>query len=270
MASLQLIEGATRFAHSIAFMTYQKRMVFQFCLFVFCVIQLALFQSKRKHYHGITMAVQDANNRFILALDIILLIAVLAVICLGWIARPSFELHALHLNSLIVCLLIMWIMVAGVYIHHYYANFVCNLLIAAFIVASDVFTLKHSQVDIVAVKQAVRRTKSKSSVLYNTLTSASDQSGSVECDLEAAAPSASELKATYPSINLAEKGMLTHGFRVNLAAVPIISSFDPLPTTLVFDMFEHVTHLVDSSSCHIYTALWNSCPVVLKLIKVRP
>lgn len=40
-----------------------------------------------------------------------------------------------------------------------------------------------------------------------------------------------------------------------------------IPTDLDWKMFEYVTHITDSSSCHIFSAYWNNTPVILKLIK---
>jgi len=40
-----------------------------------------------------------------------------------------------------------------------------------------------------------------------------------------------------------------------------------LPTDISWDSFSFVEHRIDSSSCHIYTALWQRQPVIVKLIK---
>ena len=43
------------------------------------------------------------------------------------------------------------------------------------------------------------------------------------------------------------------------------------PSTLdvPWEVFSFVEHRIDSSSCHIYTALWTNLPVVIKLIKAE-
>jgi len=40
-----------------------------------------------------------------------------------------------------------------------------------------------------------------------------------------------------------------------------------LPTDISWDSFSFIEHRIDSSSCHIYTALWQKRPVIVKLIK---
>jgi hypothetical protein len=42
-----------------------------------------------------------------------------------------------------------------------------------------------------------------------------------------------------------------------------------LPSNLEWNEFSQVEHCIDSSSCHIYTALWGTVPVILKLIKAE-
>lgn len=73
-------------------------------------------------------------------------------------------------------------------------------------------------------------------------------------------------------VDLAASGVC-EGFRVNLGAVNIsshtIEHITLPPRDLTWDAFTHVQHIVDSSSCHIYTALWEQRPVVLKLIKAE-
>lgn len=61
---------------------------------------------------------------------------------------------------------------------------------------------------------------------------------------------------------------ICEGFRVNMGNLP---SFDgnQTPRNLTWDDFAKIQHIVDSSSCHIYTALWKNQPVVLKLIKAE-
>lgn len=71
-------------------------------------------------------------------------------------------------------------------------------------------------------------------------------------------------------VDLTRKGMC-EGFRVNMHMLPNIKPVGGnklIPKDLVWESFSEVTHLVDSSSCHIYTALWGgTVPVILKLIK---
>jgi serine/threonine protein kinase len=67
-------------------------------------------------------------------------------------------------------------------------------------------------------------------------------------------------------VDLTEKGVCD-GFRINLAKLPINNP--NLPHNLTWDHFQHIQHLIDSSSCHIYTAFWDDLPVVLKLIKAE-
>jgi hypothetical protein len=57
-------------------------------------------------------------------------------------------------------------------------------------------------------------------------------------------------------------------YRVSLAKLPMLPNSD-IPTNLSWDTFINLQHLVDSSSCHIYTALWGETPVVVKLIKAE-
>jgi hypothetical protein len=71
---------------------------------------------------------------------------------------------------------------------------------------------------------------------------------------------------TLPPVNMNTKG-LVNGFRVNMNVLPL--NYNKTHTNLSFSMFSHITHLVDSSSCHIYTAMFYNTPVVLKLIKVE-
>jgi len=54
------------------------------------------------------------------------------------------------------------------------------------------------------------------------------------------------------------------GFRVKVEKLPEVKS---VATNLQWSSFTAVEHRIDSSSCHIYTALWNGKPVILKLIK---
>ena len=43
----------------------------------------------------------------------------------------------------------------------------------------------------------------------------------------------------------------------------------PPPTNVPWEVFSFIEHRIDSSSCHIYTALWANLPVVIKLIKAE-
>lgn len=57
------------------------------------------------------------------------------------------------------------------------------------------------------------------------------------------------------------------GFRANLSKLP---RSHPMPAeNLTWDVFSSVVHRIDSSSCHIYTALWQDTPVIIKLIKAE-
>lgn len=67
-------------------------------------------------------------------------------------------------------------------------------------------------------------------------------------------------------VDLTEKG-LCDGFRVNMTNLP--NNNPSIPHNLTWETFHSVHHLIDSSSCHIYTALWDDTPVVLKLIKAE-
>lgn len=42
-----------------------------------------------------------------------------------------------------------------------------------------------------------------------------------------------------------------------------------VPRDLSWSAFQNVQHMVDSSSCHIYSATWDGDPVILKLIKAE-
>lgn len=68
-------------------------------------------------------------------------------------------------------------------------------------------------------------------------------------------------------VDTADKA-ICEGFRINMGSLP---SFDgnQTPRNLTWDDFAKIQHIVDSSSCHIYTALWKNQPVVLKLIKAE-
>lgn len=67
-------------------------------------------------------------------------------------------------------------------------------------------------------------------------------------------------------VDLTEKGVCD-GFRVNLGKLPANNTL--IPHNLTWEHFHSIQHLIDSSSCHIYTALWEEMPVVLKLIKAE-
>lgn len=67
-----------------------------------------------------------------------------------------------------------------------------------------------------------------------------------------------ELRSHVPEDELYE------GFRVRIDRLPEASS---AVTNLPWSTFSNVEHRIDSSSCHIYTALWNDRSVILKLIK---
>eukprot|EP01042_Synura_sphagnicola_P017351 gene17351-21918_t len=67
-----------------------------------------------------------------------------------------------------------------------------------------------------------------------------------------------ELRSHVPEVELFE------GFRVRVDKLPEASTS---VTHLPWSIFTDVEHRIDSSSCHIYTALWDDKPVILKLIK---
>ena len=54
-----------------------------------------------------------------------------------------------------------------------------------------------------------------------------------------------------------------NGGNVTCAATMLES----VPTNIDWESFSHIEHRIDSSSCHIYTALWQRQPVIVKLIK---
>ena len=67
---------------------------------------------------------------------------------------------------------------------------------------------------------------------------------------------------------------ILEGFRVRMDKLPekknlILSSLNSheVDRRLAWNDFQNITHLIDSSSCHIYVATWNNKKVVLKLIK---
>jgi serine/threonine protein kinase len=55
------------------------------------------------------------------------------------------------------------------------------------------------------------------------------------------------------------------GFRVKLTSLP--PSTAPAPENVPWESFAFIEHRIDSSSCHIYTAIWKDSPVIIKLIK---
>jgi serine/threonine protein kinase len=71
-----------------------------------------------------------------------------------------------------------------------------------------------------------------------------------------------------------ETTMRVDGFKVNLSKLPPLVEPDSnwsFFNNLQWSDFRNVTHLIDSSSCHIYTANWrdHEKPVILKLIKLE-
>jgi serine/threonine protein kinase len=73
-----------------------------------------------------------------------------------------------------------------------------------------------------------------------------------------------------------EASMRADGYKVNLSKLPPLVEVDTrsqVVTNCVWSDFKNITHLIDSSSCHIYTATWtgryNEKPVILKLIKLE-
>jgi uncharacterized membrane protein (DUF485 family) len=63
------------------------------------------------------------------------------------------------------------------------------------------------------------------------------------------------------------------GCRANMRLLPLnrVDSREVIPRDLTWECFSNVEHRLDSSSCHIYTAVWNfaKIPVILKLIKTE-
>jgi hypothetical protein len=63
------------------------------------------------------------------------------------------------------------------------------------------------------------------------------------------------------------------GCRANMRLLPLVcvDSIEVIPRNLTWECFGNVEHRLDSSSCHIYTAVWiiAKIPVILKLIKTE-
>jgi len=83
-------------------------------------------------------------------------------------------------------------------------------------------------------------------------------------------PEASNSGHASPPPALEDEAALFDGFRLRLEKMPM-SLYNPpvVAHNLPWDAFVNVVHRIDSSSCHIYTALWESArrQVIIKLIK---
>lgn len=242
-----------RLWHRVGHMTYRRRMLLYFCLFVYHVVQLSLFQSQHKDYDGVTKVDSDSGSDtdYITTLDTFLLLASLLTFCMGWVMRPVFETHVLTFNSVIIGLWVAWLVVSGPHIRDYYTSYCITAALLLYVGCADCYTLAILPSEVISVRRSSPNRQSKSGILYDNLQGQEVAGDEVFC---------------YPPMPLQTKGLLSQGFRVNLGVVPLQDAAK-VPTQLSFSMFTAVTHLVDSSSCHIYTALWDNVPVVLKLIK---
>lgn len=264
MACYYLQVYSKQLFHRCFAMNHRKRLVSGFFLFVYFVVQLALFQSKRKHYPGISSTNSTPENSFLLSVDVLLLVLALSTFILAWLVRSSYESHHHLLRGAMVGLLISWIMI-GWLSTAYDVNLAINLLLLALLLVCEGYSAGLGTTDVITVKRI--------EMTYNTLQRLEEgteelpemhqpSDGNANPDAGNGHPSDNDRNASYP-INLATKG-ICNGFRINLKAIP---AHNTLPCNLSLAHFAHLTHLVDSSSCAIYTALWGHVPVVVKVIK---
>lgn len=263
---------------NLAFISYRKRLLIFLGLFIYYVIQLATYQGGVKHgeFHD-----SEANRKNLILTDVLMIITSIFAIFCGWIFRPFFEKNIVIFNAIIFGLTFSWLILAAPCIEdhsgYYFTNsFIVIILLSIDILAiiynknTDVIHLHHQKNNNTQLKLSsmANQPSFKTNFPFSISSSSYEQIDNTIDEEKGIHPGEEDIIYTgnlYSPEMLSNKGVC-ESFRVNLSSLPY-------PTGSLFrkdfrwDEFLQVQHLVDSSSCHIFTAFYENQPVVLKLIK---
>lgn len=264
-------------------LSHPKRLLILFTLFAFYIVQLAIYQSRSNKH---SLADNPHNAAFLVAVNVLLVVVTLVTLCCGWVFRPFFEDHAHYANALLFGLSFGWLILAAPFASTHLAFYVINSLIVVFLIVTDVWAVLWPYPSAYPV-QSLRSSAAASTVSHRrtgygklgtgALAEREAEEDSVvgESDVELALREREterekerELVIRGVKVDVTDRA-ICEGFRVNFSRIPLPAATEGVRRDLSWEDFMCVTHIVDSSSCHIYTALWAGTPVVVKLIKAE-
>lgn len=285
-------------------MDFRIRIAGYIGLFVFYAVQLVVISydmndeikgDNPEAYHGLV------------GVDAMLLVVATIFLVLKWLTIPIVDRLVVLFDSLIFALSYSWLVLAAPLVNVLTGFFVLNITIAMGIIVVDIYDFGQFSSSYSRIRDRAKSNVSSATInplqdlqdhdqddhddhdehdKQNKQNTANNTTNTIDGDVESGfgqehhgetvedmqrrvvavrlGANAKEVKYMPPDLDLTKKGVLD-GFRVNLGALPEID--ETIPRELPWSTFEDVTHTVDSSSCHIYTARWGDTPVILKLIK---
>lgn len=263
-------------------------MIFYLSLFILYSVQLAVY---RRGIHDHAIHDDNSTQRYLVAVDSILLVQALIAVACGWVFRPVFENLSVVFNAILFGLTFGWLILAAPNASEHRIFYGLNASIVILLMMVDVSMLLYVRPEVIRVGGSQRRMEApeQRAGRWNNLLNSygklrnrflteesrpmaekADEEHGVEIDgppTDRLSLEEEESVLGNYKIDVNDKA-ICEGFRINLAALPAFEG-QSLPRDLLWDHFAQIQHIVDSSSCHIYTALWEGRPVVLKLIKAE-
>lgn len=277
---------------SMAHVGYKKRMSFYLGLFVYYSVQLALY---RKGVNSGAINDAELNKDYLVAVDALLLVQALVALSCGWIFRPAFETLAVFFDAILFGLTFGWLILAAPNASEHKAYYVINGSVVIFLMIVDVSALLYVRPEVISVAVSTNNMANSAKPpkalrvsgflpsygkIRNRFLAMEEGGPMADKAEEEGGHEFESLSSPHPidrfaieddqilgnyKIDTSDKN-ICEGFRVNMGNLPPMDG-GATPRDLTWDHFVQIQHIVDSSSCHIYTALWEEQPVVLKLIK---
>ena len=274
-------------------MDFRVRVGGMLSVFGFYAVQLVMIS----YHHRKELTDHNMQSyKGLVAVDILLLFVVVLYLVCKWLAISAVDKFIVLFDSVLFALSFCWMVLAAPVVDVLVGFFVCNIIIATSTVLLDLYEFRQFSKIYQQLQGNNASSLATSTIIDGDIADegrqnpirdvevgnsyehinghegggqGSRKSSDVEEDVlhrvrVRASSNVREVKYMPRAIDLAKKGVLD-GFRVNLQELPEID--ESIPRDLPWSTFEDVTHTVDSSSCHIYTARWGDIPVILKLIK---
>jgi serine/threonine protein kinase len=258
-------------------MSHRKRLLLLFVLFAFYVIQLATYQ--RRIHTG-----SEIDLRALVAVNVMLVVVASVALALGWVLRPYLEFHMHYFNAILCSLCVAWLVLAAPAASQHTVFYTLNVIVMLSLIASDLSVTVWQSLpthDISSLLAATTTQNPSYGQLGRDEIEERQRARDIEQGLSRTTARLSRQLALRPHrrrdsrdeheriftglvVDTTDR-RLCEGFRVNVSLLPQMDS--NLRRDLQWTDFQQIQHVVDSSSCHIYTARWESQTVVLKLIK---
>ena len=255
---------------------------------IFFIIQLTLFEALHsKNKHSSDQNILRGTVLFTEAVELIVCVISILISCVDY---DFIEKKMLTIDLLITTLLIGWIVFNISYTHYNTIFLTVNVLLLILLIIIDISTQRlKSNLSKPMNYNQFYRSRQLSGINNSTDGINMIQPAHMKHDFQSISPTISDeiedLQTIRIDLNESTNGYSQQqnekseietvinntkiefdGFRARMETLPLNQIQMP-EENVPWSSFSFIEHRIDSSSCHIYTAIWKDYPVIIKLIK---